>query len=97
MRRTKIYLFKSNLDRIWDVHVCITSPQAPTNYCASRLNVSPVFAVYSLMVTSIEKDISEMNLDIDRVLGLIFSLTYGLLYMLGLDGLSACFCLPTLN
>ena len=37
---------------------------------ASRLNVTPAFAVYSLMVISIEEESSEMNLDIDRVLGL---------------------------
>ena len=49
------------------------------------------------MVISIEKEISEMNLDIDRVFGLFFSLKYGLLYRLGLDGISACFCSPTLN
>ena len=49
------------------------------------------------MVTSIEKEILEMNLDIDRVLGLFFSLKYDLLYRLGLHGISACFCLPTLN
>ena len=29
--------------------------------------MTPVFAVYSLMVTSIEKGITEMNLDIERV------------------------------
>ena len=56
-----------------------------------------VFAVYSLMVISIEKEISEMNLDIDRVFGLFFSLKYYLLYRLGLDGISACFRMSTLN
>ena len=49
------------------------------------------------MVISIENEISEMNLDIDHVFGLFFSLKYGLLYRLGLDGISACFCSPTLN
>ena len=48
------------------------------SYCASRLYMTPVFAVYSLMVITIEKEISEMNLDIDRVFGLFFSLKYGL-------------------
>ena len=49
------------------------------------------------MVISIEKEISEMNLDIDRVVRLSFSLKYDLLYRLGLDGISACFCSSTLN
>ena len=50
------------------------------------------------MVISIETEISEfMNLDIDRVFGLFFSLKYDLLYRLGLDGISACFNLCTLN
>ena len=49
------------------------------------------------MVISIEKEISEMNLDIDRVVRLSFSLKYDLLYGLGLDGISACFCSSTLN
>ena len=49
------------------------------------------------MVISIEKEISEMDLDIDRVVGLFFSLKYYLLYRLGLDENSACFCLSTLN
>ena len=40
---------------------------------------------------------SEMNLDIDRVFGLFFSLKYDLLYRLELDGISACFCSSTLN
>ena len=38
-----------------------------------------------------------MNLDIDRVFGIFFSLQYGLLYRLGLDRISACFCSSTLN
>ena len=54
--------------------------------------MTPVFAVHSLMVISIEKEITEMNLDIDRVIRLFFSLKYGLLYRLGLDVISACFC-----
>ena len=49
------------------------------------------------MVTSIEKEITEINLDIDRVIRLFFSLKYDLLYWLGLDGISACFCSSTLN
>ena len=49
------------------------------------------------MVISIEKEIIDMNLDIDRVTRLFFSLKYDLLYRLGLDGISACFCLSTLN
>ena len=66
-------------------------------YCASRLNLTPAFAVYSLMVILIETEISEMNLDIDHAFGLFFSLKYDLLYRLGLDGISACFCSSTLN
>ena len=38
-----------------------------------------------------------MNLDIDRVIRIIFSLKYELLYRLELDGISACFCSCTLN
>ena len=38
-----------------------------------------------------------MNLDIDRVIDLFFSLKYDLLYRLGLDGISECFCSSTLN
>ena len=49
------------------------------------------------MVISIEKEITEMNLDIDRVIDLFFSLKYDLLYRLGLDGISECFCSSTLN
>ena len=49
------------------------------------------------MVISIESEITEMNLDIDRVIRLFFSLQYDLLYRLGLDGISACFCLSSLN
>ena len=56
-----------------------------------------MFAVYSLMVISIEKEITEMNLDIYRVIRLFFSLKYDLLYRLELDGTSACFCSFTLN
>ena len=59
--------------------------------------MSPVFAVYSLMAISIEKEITKMNLDIDRVIRLFFSLKYDLLYRLGLDGISVCFCSSTLN
>ena len=51
--------------------------------------MTPVFAVYSLMVISIETEIPEMYLDIDRVFGLFFSLKYEL-YRLGLDGISVC-------
>ena len=46
------------------------------------------------MVISIEKDISEMNLDIDRVFGLFFSLKYDLLYRLGLDEFLRVFVRP---
>ena len=35
-----------------------------------------------------------MNLDIDRVIRIIFSLKFELLYRLGLDGISACFVPP---
>ena len=49
------------------------------------------------MVISIEKEISEMNLDIGSVIRLFFSLKYDILYRLGLDGISACFCSSTLN
>ena len=38
-----------------------------------------------------------MNKDIDRVIRIIFSLKYELLYRLGLDGISACFCSSTLK
>ena len=38
-----------------------------------------------------------MNLDIDRVIRIIFSLKYEFLYRLGLDGISARFCVSTLN
>ena len=49
------------------------------------------------MVISIEKEISEMNLDVDRVFGIFFSLKYDLLYRLGLGGFSVPFCSSTLN
>ena len=49
------------------------------------------------MVISIETECLEMNLDIDRVFGLFFSLKYDILYRLGLDGISACFCSYSLN
>ena len=48
------------------------------------------------MVILIEKN-TEMKLDIDRVIRIFFSLKYELLYRLGLDGISACFCSSTLN
>ena len=38
-----------------------------------------------------------MNLDIDRVIRIFLSLKYELLYRLGLNGISACFCSSTLN
>ena len=56
-----------------------------SNYCASRMNVTPVFCRL------------EMNLDIDRVFRVFFSLKWDLSYRLGLDGISACFCSSTLN
>ena len=49
------------------------------------------------MVISIEKEIIEMNLDIDLVTLLFFSLKYDLLLTLGLDGISVCFCSSSLN
>ena len=49
------------------------------------------------MIISIETEFLEMNLDIDCVFGLFFSLKYDLLYRLGLDGISACFCSSALN
>ena len=42
------------------------------------------------MMISFEKEIREMNLDIDRVID-FFPLKYGALYRLGLDGILACF------
>ena len=38
-----------------------------------------------------------MNVDIDRVIRISFSLKYELFYRLGLDGISARFCSSTLN
>ena len=38
-----------------------------------------------------------MNLDIDRLIRIFFSLKFELLSRLGLDGISACFCVSTLN
>ena len=49
------------------------------------------------MVISIETEFLEMNLDVDGVFGLFFSLKYDLLYRLQLDGISACFCSSALN
>ena len=49
------------------------------------------------MVISIEKEIIEMNLDVDRVIRIFFSVKYDILYRLGLDGISVCFCFSTLN
>ena len=49
------------------------------------------------MVISIDKEITEVNLDIDSVISLFFSLKYDLLYRLEMDGISACFCSFTLN
>ena len=49
------------------------------------------------MVISIETQITEMNLDIDSVIRLFFSLKYDILYRLDLDGISACICYPNLN
>ena len=49
------------------------------------------------MFISIEKDITEMNLDIESVIRLFFSLKNDLLYRLELDGISACICSSTLN
>ena len=49
------------------------------------------------MVILIEKEIKEMNLDIDRVIRIFFSRNYESLYRLGFDGISACFCSSPLN
>ena len=38
-----------------------------------------------------------MNLDIERVIRLFFSLKYDLLYRVGLDGISVCICSSVLN
>ena len=38
-----------------------------------------------------------MNLDVDCVIRIFFSLKYELLYRLGLHGISACFCSSMLN
>ena len=46
------------------------------------------------MVILIEKCITEMNLDTDRIIRIFFSLKYELLYRLGLDGISVCFVPP---
>ena len=59
--------------------------------------MTPVFAIYYLMAISIEKETTEMNLYVDRVIRLFFSLKYDLLYRLELDGISACFCSSTSN
>ena len=40
------------------------------------LNATPFFAVYSLMVISIEKEISEMSLDNRPRIWIFFSLKY---------------------
>ena len=66
-------------------------------YCVSRLNETPVFAVYSIMVILIKIYIKEMNLDIDRVIRIFFSLKCEFLYRLGLDGISTGFCSSPLN
>ena len=42
-------------------------------------------------------EIKDMNLDVDRAIRIFFSLKYELLYRLGLDGTSACFCPSPLN
>ena len=59
--------------------------------------MTPVFAVYSLMVILIEKINYRNNLDIDRVIRIFFSIMNELLYRLRLDGISACFCSCALN
>ena len=38
-----------------------------------------------------------MNLVTDHIIRIFFSLKYELLYRLGFDGISACFCSSTLN
>ena len=59
--------------------------------------MTTVFVGYSFMVISIEKEIVEMNLDIDLVTRFFFSVKYDLSYTLGLDGTSVCFCSSSLN
>ena len=49
------------------------------------------------MMVLIEKEIREMNVDLDCVIEFIFSLKYEFLYRLGLDGILACFCCSSLN
>ena len=58
--------------------------------------MTPVLVVYSFMVISIEKEITEMSLDIDSVIRFFFSLKYDPLYRLELNGPSACFYSSTL-
>ena len=52
------------------------------------------FANYSLMVILIEKLIRETNLDIDRIIELIFPHKCEFLHRLGLDGICCVFSAP---
>ena len=47
--------------------------------------MTPVFADYSLMVIGIEKEMTKMNLDIDRVIEIVPSLRSYVLYRLRED------------
>ena len=49
-----------------------------TLLCFQALRDPRFFAVYSFMVISIEKEIKEINLDIDSIIILFFSLKYDL-------------------
>ena len=53
--------------------------------------MTPFFADYSLMINLIEKENREMKLDIYRIVEIIFSPQYVVLYRLGLDGILTCF------
>ena len=49
------------------------------------------------MVILFENQITEMNLDINCIIRIFFSVKYELLYRLGLDLISVCFCSSILN
>ena len=53
-------------------HQFLSNKQDSRYYCDFRLNMTPVFADYSLLVILIQKEITEMNLDIDRIVIYIF-------------------------
>ena len=56
-----------------------------------QVSSDPFFADYSLMINLIEKENREMKLDIYRIVEIIFSPQYVVLYRLGLDGILTCF------